>query len=192
MRARPVVEVEIHEIEVPFQFPEHLHNLRVIEAVHLHRNLGNRRQQLVRDREERIPFRAFNVHFDDQTPASVAVLPDLIFQRVEEMRTPVAGPIADTFVVKHERATVAGWPGGIKTVILMHRDVIPARQLASPIVIPANAVPVRCIERLNQILAHQISTIIGAPEALQRTILQDDRLEFCKNRLTQLASAADR
>ena len=103
------------------------------------------------------------------------------------MRTRIAGPIADTFVVKHERATVAGWPGRIKTVILMYRDVIPARQLASPIVIPANAVRVRSIERLDQILAHQVSTIIGAPEALQRTILQDDRLKLCKNRLAQPA-----
>jgi len=69
----------------------------------------------------------------------------------------------------------------------MHRDVIPARQLASPVVVAANAVRVPCVERLNQILAHQISAIVGAAEALQRTILQDDRLEFRKNRLTQSA-----
>jgi hypothetical protein len=40
---------------------------------------------------------------------------------------------------------------------------------------------------LNQILAHQVSAIVGAAEALQCTILQDDRLEFRKNRLTQSA-----
>jgi hypothetical protein len=89
--------------------------------------------------------------------------------------------------VKHERAAVTGWPGRIKTVVLMHRDVIPARQLASPVVVAANAVGVPCVERLNQILAHQVSAIVGAAEALQRTILQDDRLEFRKNRLTQSA-----
>jgi hypothetical protein len=69
----------------------------------------------------------------------------------------------------------------------MHRDVISTRQLASPLVVAANAVRVRCVERLNQILAHQVPAIVGAAEALQRAILQDDRLEFRKNRLTQSA-----
>src|SRR5439155_15831944 len=104
-----------------------------------------------------------------------------------ETRLPVAGPIADAFVVKHERATVAGWPRGIKTVILMHRDVIPARQLASPVIVPANTIRVRCIGRLNQILAHQVSAVIGAAEALQRTIFQGDRRKLCKDRLAQPA-----
>ena len=58
--------------------------------------------------------------------AGVAILADLVFQRVEEMRIPIAGPIADTFVVKDECPTVAGWPRGIKTIVLMHRDVIHA------------------------------------------------------------------
>ena len=89
--------------------------------------------------------------------------------------------------MKHERAAVAGWPRGIKTIVLMHWDVIPARQLASPVVVTANAIRVRCIERLNQILAHQVSAVIGAAEALERAILQRDRLKFRKNRLAQLA-----
>ena len=185
--ARPVVEVEIHEIEVPFQFLEHLHNLWVIEPVHLHRNLGNRRQQLIGGCEQRIPFRALDVHLDDQTLTRVAVFPDLIFQGIEEMRTPITGPIADTFAVKHERAAVAGWPRGIKAIVLMHGHVVPARHLASPIIIPANAVRIGCIYRLNQILTHQVSAIVCAAEALKRAILQDDRLEFRKDRLTELA-----
>ena len=48
--------------------------------------------------------------------------------------------IADAFVVKHERAAVAGWSRGIKTVVLMHWNVIPARHLASPVVVRADAV----------------------------------------------------
>jgi hypothetical protein len=95
--------------------------------------------------------------------------------------------MAEAFVVKHERAAVASWLGGIKTVILMHRDVIPARELASPVVVPANTKGVRRIEGLKQILAHQVSAVIGAAETLQRTILQDDRLKLCKNRLAQSA-----
>jgi hypothetical protein len=186
-RTRPVIEVEVHKIEVPLQLPEPFDNLRIVEAVHLHRDLRNRRQQLVGGPEERIPLPTLNVHLDDQAPASVAVLPDLVFQRVEKMRGLVAAAIADTFVVKHKRAAVTSWPGWIKTVVLMHRDVIPARQLASPVVVAANAVRVPCIERLDQILAHQVSAIVGAAEALQRTIFQDDRLEFRKNRLTQPA-----
>ena len=186
-RARPVVEVEVHEIEVPLQLPEDLHNLRIVEAVHLHRDLRNRRQQLVWGCEQRIPFPTLNVHLDDQTPAGVAVPPDLIFQRVEETRLPMAGPVTDAFVVKIERAAVAGWSCGIKTVVLMHRDVIPTRHLASPVVVAANAVRVRCIERLDQIVAHQVSAIIGAAEAFQRTILQRDGLKLCKNRFAQPA-----
>jgi hypothetical protein len=69
----------------------------------------------------------------------------------------------------------------------MHRDVIPARHLASPVVVPANTIRVSCIEGLNQILAHHVSAVIGAAEALQRTILQGDRLKLCKNRLAQAA-----
>ena len=83
-RARPVVEVEIHKIKVPLQLPEHLDNLRIVEAVHLHRDLRNRRQQRIGSCEERIPFRTLDVHLDDQVPASVAVPPDVVFQSVEE------------------------------------------------------------------------------------------------------------
>ncbi len=104
------------------------------------------------------------------------------------MRPSVAGPIADAFVVKHERAAVAGWPRGIKTVVLMHRDVIPARHLTPPVVVAANAVGVGCIERLNQILAHQVSAVIGATEAFKRTVFQSDWLKLCNNRLAQLAA----
>ena len=170
-RARPVVEVEVHEIEVPLQFSDYLENLRITVAVHLHRDLRNRREQFVGGREERIPFSALNVHLDDQAPTGVAVPSDLVFQRVEEMRFPVAGPIADAFVVKHERAAVAGWSRRIKTVVLLHRNVIPARHLASPVVVRADAVRVGCIERLNQILAHYVSAVVGAAEALERTVL---------------------
>src|SRR5438552_1026508 len=120
-------------------------------------------------------------------PARFPVLPDLIFHRVEDMRARIAAAIADTFVVKHERAIVTDRTCRIKTVVLMHRHVIAARQLAPPIVVAANAVRVRCIEGLDQILAHQVSAIVGAAEALQRTILQDDWLKLRKNRLTQPA-----
>ena len=184
-RARPVVEVEVHEIEVSLQLPEHLDNLRIIKAVHLHRDLRNRRQQIIRGYEERIPFPTLDIHLDDNAPAGVAVPPDLVFQRIEETRLPVAGLIADAFVVKNKGAAVASWPCGIKTVILVHRDVIPARQLASPVVVPAHTVRVRCIEGLNQVLAHQVSAVIGAAEALQRTIRQSDRLKLCKNGFAQ-------
>ena len=186
-RARPVVEVEVHEIEIPLQLPEHLDNLRIVEPVHLHRDLRNRRQQLVGGCEERIPFPTLNIHLDDHAPAGVGIPPDLVFQRIEETRPSVAGPIAEAFVVKIERAAFAGWLRGIKTVILMHRDMIPVRHLASPVIVAANAVRVRCIERLNQILAHQVSAVIGAAEALQRTIFQGDRLKLCKDRLAQPA-----
>jgi len=179
--------VQVHKIEVSLQLPEHLDNLRIVEAVHLHRDLRNRRQHLVGGCEQRIPFPTLNIHLDDQVPAGVAVPPDLVFQSVEETRLPIAGLIADAFVVKHERAAGTGWPCGIKAVVLMHRDVIPARQFASPVVVPANAIRVRCIEWLNQILAHQVSAIIGAAEAFQRTILQRDGLKLCKNCLAQPA-----
>jgi Cation efflux family len=104
------------------------------------------------------------------------------------MRIPVTGTIADAFVVKHESAAAAGGPGGVKAIVLMHPDVIAARDLASPIIVFANAVRVRHIERLNQILAHQISTVIGAAETFKCTILQCDRLKFRKNRFAQLSS----
>ena len=69
----------------------------------------------------------------------------------------------------------------------MNWDVIPARHLASPVVIRANTIGVRGVEGFNQILTHQVSTVIGAAEALQRTILQRDRLKLCKNRFAQPA-----
>src|SRR5215470_9890933 len=103
------------------------------------------------------------------------------------MRTPVFGPVTDTLVMKHERAIITSWPGRIKTIVLMRRDMIPARHLACPLVVGSDAVGIRRIEWLHQILAHQVSAVVGASEALQRAILQDDRLEFRKNRVTELA-----
>ena len=88
--ARPVVEVEIHEIEVPLQLTERLENLRIVEPVHFHRELRNRREQFVWRCEKRFPFSAFDVHLDDHTPAGIAVFANLVFQRVEETRIPVA------------------------------------------------------------------------------------------------------
>jgi len=145
--ARPIVEVEVHKIKVPLQFPDYRENLWIVIAVHLHRDLRNRREQLLGRREKRVPFCAFDVHFDEQVPFGVTVFSDLVLQRVEEMLSPVAGPIPDAFVVKHERAAVAGRTRGIKTVVLIHRNVIPTRHLASPIVVRANAVRIGCIER---------------------------------------------
>src|SRR5205823_13176987 len=120
---------------------------------------------------------------------SVTVFSNLVFQRIEETRFPVAGPIADALVVKYERAAVAGWPRGIKTIILIHRDVIRAGHLASPVVILANAVRVRGVKWLDQILAHQVSTVVRAAKALEGAVLQSDRLKFHKNCLAQLAAS---
>ena len=89
--------------------------------------------------------------------------------------------------MKHERAAVTGWPRGIKTIILVHRDTVPAGHLASPVVILANAVRVRGFKWLDQILAHQVSTVVRAAKALERTVLQSDRLKFRKNCFAQLA-----
>jgi hypothetical protein len=97
----------------------------------------------------------------------------------------MAGPIADAFVVKHERAAVAHWPCRIKTVVLMHRDVITARNFASPVIILANAIRVGRVQRLNQVLAHQVPAVIGAAEALELTVFQGDRLKPPKNLLAQ-------
>ena len=179
--------MEVHEIEVPVQLTEHLENLRIVEAVHFHRELRNRSEQFVWRCEKRFPFPAFDVHLDDQTPAGIAVFADLVFQRVEETRIPVAGPISDAFVVKNKAAAVADWPRWIETIVFVHRNVISARHLAAPVVIWANTVRVSCIERFNQILAHQVTAIIGAAKALERAVFQNDWLKLSENRLAQLA-----
>ncbi len=185
--ARPVVEVEIHKIEVLLQFAERLDNLRIVEPVHFHRELRNRREQFVWRCEKRFPFSAFDVHLDDHTPAHVAVFPHLVFQRVEEVRIAVAGPISDAFVVKDKFAAVADWPRRIEAIIFVHRNMIPARHLASPVVVCANAIRVRYIDGLNEILAHQITAIVVAAKAFERTVFQNDWLKLRKNRLAQLA-----
>ena len=186
-RARPVVEVEIHEIEIPLQLTERLENPRIVEPVHFHRELRNRREQFVWRCEKRFPFSAFDVHLDEHTPAGIAVFADLIFQRVEEVRFPIARPISDAFVVKDKSAAVADWPRWIETIVFVHGNVISARHLACPVVVWANTVRVSCIERFNQILAHQVTAIIGAAKALERAVFQSDWLKLRENRLTQLA-----
>ena len=105
------------------------------------------------------------------------------------MPPPVPGVVADAFVVKHKGASVAGWPRRIKTVVLIHGDVIPARHIASPVIVRANAVGIGCIDRLNQIFAHQVSAVIGASEARKLAILQDDRLKFRKDCFAQFAAS---
>lgn len=138
--ARPVVEVEIHEIEVPLQLTEHLENLRIVESVHFHRKLWNRREQFVWRCEKRFPFSAFDVYFDDHTPARIAVLANLVFQRVEETRIPVPGAISDAFIVKDKPSAVADWPRWIEAIVLVHGNMISARHLACPVVICADAI----------------------------------------------------
>src|SRR4029077_5666897 len=71
--------------------------------------------------------------------------------------------------------------------VFVHRNVISTRHLARPVVVWANTVRVSCIERFNQILAHQVTAIIRAAKALERTVFQSDWLKVRENRLAQLA-----
>src|SRR5207249_845988 len=173
--------------EVPLQLSEYLGNPRIVEPVHFHRKLRDRREQFVWRGEKRFPFSAFDVHLDDHTPARIAVLANLVFQRVEETRIPVARPISDAFVVKDKSAAVADWPRRIETIVFVNGNVISARHFACPVVVWANAVRVGCIDRLNQIFAHQVSAVIGAAEARKRAVRQNDGLKFRKDRFAQLA-----
>jgi hypothetical protein len=90
--------------------------------------------------------------------------------------------------VKDKPAAVADWPRWIETIVFVNRNVISARHLACPIVVWANTVRVSCIERFIQILAHQITAIVRAAEALERTVFQSDWLKLGKNCLAQFAS----
>ena len=65
--------------------------------------------------------------------------------------------------------------------------MISARHLASPLVISANTVRISCVERFNQVLAHQVTPIIGAAKTLERAVFQNNWLKLRKNRLAQLA-----
>lgn len=123
-------------------------------------------------------------------PVGVAVLLQLIFERIKRTRISLVRSIADAFVVKHEGAAATGWPRGIKAIIFIHRHVILARDVACPIIVLPDAVRVRSVDRRDEVLAHQVSAVIGAPEALQCAILQRNGLEFRKDLLTQFASCS--
>src|SRR6187401_1435617 len=99
----------------------------------------------------------------------------------------MARPISDAFVVKDESAAVAHWPCWIETIVFVHGNMISARHLACPVVVWTDPVRVSGIQRFNQILAHQVTAIIGAAKALKRTVFQSDWLKLGKNRLAQLA-----
>jgi hypothetical protein len=89
--------------------------------------------------------------------------------------------------VKDKPAAIADWPRWIETIVFVHWNVISPRDLASPVVVCANTVRVACIERFNQILAHQVTAIVGAAKALERAVFQNNWLKLRKNRLGQLA-----
>src|SRR5439155_12588583 len=84
-------------------------------------------------------------------------------------------------------AAVACWRRWIETIVFVYRNVISARHLAAPVVICANAVRVGFFDRFNQILAHQVTAIIGAAKTLERTVFQSDWLKLRENRFAQLA-----
>src|SRR4029077_7783603 len=56
-----------------------------------------------------------------------------------------------------------------------------------PVVVWPNTVRVSCIERFDQILAHQVAAIIGAAKALECTVSQSNWLKLRENRVAQLA-----
>src|SRR4029077_4957725 len=93
----------------------------------------------------------------------------------------------NAFVVKDKPSANAHWPRGIETIVFVHANVISARHLASPIIVWANTVRVSCVERFNQILAHQVTAIIGAAKALERAVFENDWLKLQKDGLAQLA-----
>ena len=111
--------MQVHEIKVPLQLSEHLENLRLVESMHFHRELRNRREQFVGRCEKRWPFPAFDIHLNNYTPADITIPSDLIFQRVEGMRFPLFNTIANAFVVKDKPATVARWFRRIETIVFI-------------------------------------------------------------------------
>src|SRR5438552_5452073 len=115
------------------------------------------------------------VHLDDLTPADVAVFLDLVFRRVEIMRPSVPGMVADAFVVKHKGAAVAGRSRRIKTVILIHRDVISTGHIASPALVGPKPVGVCAMGGVNKTFDIRDSPAIAAAEARNRAVLKNDR-----------------
>jgi hypothetical protein len=80
--------------------------------------------------------------------------------------------------VEDERATVTGRTRRIEAVVLMHWNAITTRHLTAPVVVPADAVRVRRIQLLDEVLAHQIAAVVGAAEPFERAIFQRDGLQF--------------
>ncbi len=172
---------------MPPQFPQYFDNFRIVISVHLHRDLGNRGQEFVRRGEEGIPFCAFDVHFDDHSLADPSVFSELVFQCIEEAGIFGTGSISHALIMKYHGAAVAEWACGIKAIVFMDRHVIPAGHLAAPVIVTANAIGIGRIDRLDQVLAHQVSAIVRAAEAFQGTVFQCHRLKLGQNGFAQPA-----
>ena len=83
-RARMVVEIQVDQVEVSFEFQNHFQKPDFVDTVEFDRQLVDPLEHGVRRGHERFPFGAFHVHRHDEPLAGIAVRRDLVRQRVEE------------------------------------------------------------------------------------------------------------
>jgi len=60
----------------------------------------------------------------------------------------------------------------------MHRHAVATRDVASKVVVGADAIRVCRLDTLAKILAQEVAAVVRAPEPFQGAVLEDDRLEL--------------
>ena len=69
--------MEIGDVEIPLEFLYDVPDLRSFRALNLDGKLINLIECRFRDLQERVPLRSFDIHFDDEVTAGVAVSREL-------------------------------------------------------------------------------------------------------------------
>src|SRR6185503_13928596 len=87
----------------------------------------------LRQVQERLPFRAFDVHFDDQMPPAISVPVDLRLGGIEYASIRIGRSSAgDTFRVKHQRSAVTYRLLQIEAIVFVNLHVQLMGDVAAP------------------------------------------------------------
>ena len=189
--AAEVVPVQVGDVEGLLQLRHGGDESRFVDAMKLDGQLVDSPQLIVGESKKALPLRPFDVHFDDQLLARVAVLPHLVLERVEG--APVFGALAgaDALFVKHRLAARASRAGEVEAIVLVDVDAKPGRHVAAPLVVAGDAVRVGRLHIAEQVAAEQIAAIMRFAEALERAVGQRHRLDLCKQPLPVLDLARE-
>ena len=146
--------------------------LRLLDAVKLDGHLIDLSKNLVAGMKERVPLRALDVDLERDALPAVAIPGHLIGEGVEDQPVLLSRRVADALGMKDDVARGTARRPRVEAIVLMKRNASLRRDVAAPLIEAVDAVRVARLHGLEQVGAHEVSTVVRFAESLELAVRQ--------------------